>query len=83
VLVTASEPKVAGNMMLDLFAFAFCIPVYRPQCLLGFVLGITYTFGAVLPTVIGIFLGLVGLVLHAYLRRGLVYAGSKCMLLNR
>ncbi|TGE18913.1 hypothetical protein [Hymenobacter elongatus] len=81
VLFTAGASDVAGNVMLGLFAFAFFVPIYRPECLLGFVLGMTYTFGAVLPLLIGTLVGLVGLVLHGYIRRALVYAGSKLALL--
>ncbi|UOQ52183.1 hypothetical protein [Hymenobacter cellulosivorans] len=80
VLFTAGESDTAGNVMLGLFVVAFFVPIYRPECLLGFVLSMTYTFGAVLPTIIGTVLGLVGLVLHAYIRRALVYVGSQLML---
>ncbi|NVO30349.1 hypothetical protein [Hymenobacter lapidiphilus] len=83
VLFTAGESDMAGNVMLSLFVFAFFVPIYRPECLLGFVLGMTYTFGAVLPMIIGTGLGLVGLVLHAYLRRGLLYAGAKLLPTNK
>lgn len=78
-LFTAGESDMAGNVMLGLFAFAFFVPIYRPECLLGFVLAMTYTFGAVLPMIIGTMLGLVGLVLHAYIRRALLYAGAKLL----
>ncbi|MBT2556848.1 hypothetical protein J7E24_03560 [Hymenobacter sp. ISL-91] len=83
VLFTAGKSDMAGNLLLGLFAFAFFVPIYRPECLLGFVLGMTYTFGAVLPMLIGTGLGLVGLVLHAYLRRGLLYAGAKVLPTNK
>lgn len=83
VLFTAGKSDLAGNVMLGLFVFAFFVPIYRPECLLGFVLGMTYTFGAVLPIIIGAGLGLVGLVLHAYLRRGLLYAGAKLLPINK
>ncbi|RFP65977.1 hypothetical protein D0N36_05780 [Hymenobacter lapidiphilus] len=83
VLFTAGESDMAGNVMLGLFVFAFFVPIYRPECLLGFVLGMTYTFGAVLPMIIGTGLGLVGLVLHAYLRRGLLYVGAKLLPTNK
>ncbi|MCB2408742.1 hypothetical protein [Hymenobacter lucidus] len=77
VLFTAGESDMAGNVMLGLFVFAFFVPIYRPECLLGFVLAMTYTFGAVLPMIIGTVLGLVGLVLHGGIRRALLYGVSK------
>jgi hypothetical protein len=85
VLFTLSESDLAGNMMLALLVFAFFYPIYRPECLLGFVLGMTFTFGVVLPTLIGTLLGLIGLVLYAYIRPALLYVVSKLafLLLSR
>ena len=40
-------------LFMSLFVIALLLPVYRAECLLGFVLGMTFTFGAVLPTAIG------------------------------
>ena len=37
----------------SLFVVALLFPVYRAECLLGFVLAMTLTFGAVLPMAIG------------------------------
>lgn len=83
VLFTTGESDMAGNVMLSLFVFAFFVPIYRPECLLGFVLGMTYTFGAVLPMIIGTGLGLIGLMLHAYLRRALLYAAARLLPINK
>lgn len=77
VLFTLGENDLAGNVMLGLLVFACFYPIYRPACLLGFVLGMTFTFGAVLPTIIGTLLGLLGLVLHGYVRPAVLYAVSK------
>lgn len=44
---------VTQVLFMSLFAVALLLPVYRAECLLGFVLGMTFTFGAVLPTAIG------------------------------
>lgn len=52
-----------GSMVLGLF-----LPAYRSECLLGFVLGMAYTFGAVLPTVIGAVIGGVSWVVHLAVR---------------
>lgn len=58
----------------SLFVLALLLPIYRAECLLGFVLGMTFTFGAVLPTGIGsIFVALsafVHLVIYPLLVRG-------------
>lgn len=48
-----------GNMILGLLPLALFFPIYRAEYLLGFVFGMTYTFGAVLPTGVGSILALI------------------------
>ncbi len=43
---------------------ALVVPIYRAEYLLGFVLALAYTFGGVLPLIIGTVLATVGFVLH-------------------
>lgn len=57
-----------GVILLALF-----FPIYRAESLLGFVLGMTTTFGAVLSTAAGILLVIFGLVLHLYIRRVILF----------
>lgn len=40
-------------IFLGLLLLALLLPAHRPQSLLGFVLGMSWTFGAVIPTLIG------------------------------
>ncbi len=77
VLFTLGQNDIAGNLMLGLFVIAFLFPIHRPECLLGFVLGMVITFGGVLPIIIGTLLGLTFLVLHGILRPAAFYIGSK------
>ena len=35
--------------MIAIILLSFFIPLYHPEYLLGFVLGMTFTFGAILP----------------------------------
>ncbi|MBH9578530.1 hypothetical protein [Inhella proteolytica] len=54
---------------------ALLLPAHRPESVLGYVLGMSWTFGAVLPTLLGLLLaglswGLRGLVRQLWLRRG-------------
>jgi hypothetical protein len=44
---------IAELLFLGMFLLAFLLPIYRAECVLGFVLGMTFTFGVVLPTAIG------------------------------
>jgi hypothetical protein len=45
---------------MGILLIALFYPIYRAECLLGFVLGMTFTFGAVLPTGIGSILASIG-----------------------
>lgn len=81
ILFSLGQTDMAGNLMLGLFILAFFFPIYRPECLLGFVLTMTFTFGGVLPTIIGILLCLIGLVLYGYLRPAAFYIASKGILM--
>lgn len=70
-----------GYLVLAMLPFTIFIPIYRAECLLGFVLGMTFTFGAVLPTGFGIMVSLVGGVLYWLIRPGIFYALSKIAIL--
>jgi hypothetical protein len=78
---TLGYNDVTGNLVLALLPFAIFLPIYRAECLLGFVLGMTFTFGAVLPTGFGILVSLAGAVLFLFIRPGILYASSKVALL--
>jgi hypothetical protein len=57
-----------GLLFQGLFLLAFILPIYRTEFFLGFIMGMVYTFGAVLPTFIGsLFVGI------SYLAHKLVY----------
>jgi hypothetical protein len=44
---------LSGYMLLSVFVLALFFPLYRSEYLLGFILGLVYTFGGVLPILIG------------------------------
>lgn len=70
-------PDICGYMMLGLLASALFFPLYRAGCFLGYVFGMTFTFGAVLPTLIGTLLGLLAFVIYRVIRGGILYMGFK------
>ena len=70
-------PDICGYMVVGLFPIALFFPIYRAECILGFVIGMTFTFGAVLPTGVGSILALVGAVIYLYIRSAIVYLVSK------
>lgn len=49
----AQLQPVTESLFFGLLLLAVLLPAHRPESLLGFVLGMSWTFGALLPTVIG------------------------------
>ena len=68
---------VPGYLMIGLFIISFFIPVYRAEHLLGFVLGMAYTFGGILPIVIGSILVLIFMIDYRVVRTFIHYLISK------
>ena len=68
---------IPGYMMMGLFILALFFPVYRAECLLGFVIGMTYAIGAILPTIAGSLLVVISAVLYLYVRPALLYIASR------
>ncbi len=46
-------PALTEAVFFSLLLLALLLPASRPESLLGFVLGMSWTFGAMLPTVVG------------------------------
>ena len=65
---TLGFADIPGLMVNSIFIIALFFPIYRAECLLGFVIGMTFTFGAVLPTGIGSIFALIGAVLYLLAR---------------
>lgn len=50
---TLQAQALTEAIFLGLLPLALLLPAHRPESLFGFVLGMSWTFGALLPTVIG------------------------------
>lgn len=59
-------------ILLSLF-----IKVHRPECVLGFVLGMMYTFGGVLPIIFSFVLLVLSFITYHIIHRGLLYLVTK------
>ena len=68
-LGVSAIPKILILLILITSLFS---PIYRAESLLGFVLGMTYTFGAVLPTGVGAILCLIGFLIYNLIRPALL-----------
>lgn len=64
-------------MMLAIIILSFFVPLFQPEYLLGFVLGMTYTFGTMLPILIGSILTLIFLISNKLMRYGILHIVSK------
>ncbi len=56
--------SVTSYLFFGLLPLALFVPVHRPECLLGFVLGMSMAFGAVLPTLFGTLMAVATSVIH-------------------
>jgi len=74
-LFVGGQEQALSYLVDGLFLLALLFPLYHAECVLGFVLGMTWTFGSVLPT---LFAGLVALmsgVLYCFIRPWLLRLG--------
>ncbi|QNP52320.1 hypothetical protein [Hymenobacter qilianensis] len=76
IFFTFGYSDIQGYMMNGLFILALFLPIYRAECLLGFVIGMSFTFGAVLPTIAGLIFALIGAVLYLFVRPAALYIAS-------
>ena len=56
------------NVLYIIIVLSFIIPVYYSEFILGFILGMTYTFGAIIPTVFILIVAVIGLVAYRIVR---------------
>lgn len=70
---TFGHATLTGYLFQGLLVLALVIPVYRSECVLGFVLGMTFVFGAVLPTAIASLIAAFSLLIHRTIHRILVH----------
>ena len=64
-------PSITSYLFFGLLPLALILPVYRPECLLGFIFGMSTGFGAVLPTMFGFIMALATFVIHRFIGRPL------------
>lgn len=65
--------EVSSLLFQSLLLIGLLLPIYRAEYVLGFVFGLTLTFGAVLPTFIATVMATISGVLHLTVRRGFTW----------
>ncbi len=63
---------LTSYLFFGMLLSAVVLPVYRAECVLGFVLGMTFMFGTVLPTIVGSLIAAASAVLHCWVYPGVV-----------
>ncbi|WP_242927594.1 hypothetical protein [Pontibacter vulgaris] len=56
------------NVPYIILVLSLIIPIYYSEFILGFILGMTYTFGAILPTVFILVLAAIGIITYRFIR---------------
>jgi hypothetical protein len=69
--------NIPGYMMIGVILVSLFIPLYKAEFLLGFVIGMAYTFGGVLPVGIGILLTIIFTIAYKFVSTGILYLVSK------
>ena len=68
LLFTAGQEAILSYLILIPFVMALALPIHRAECVLGFVLGMAFTFGAFIPTVFGTAVAILGAGIHLVTR---------------
>lgn len=79
VFFTLGYANFPAYVLLLILMSGLFFPIYRAEYILGFVLGMTFTFGAVLPTVIAFILALIGAFLYLCIRPLILYVVSRIL----
>lgn len=67
-LFTAGQEAILAYLVLIPLVLALALPIHRAECMLGFVLGMAFTFGAIIPTVFSTVVAILGAGIHLLTR---------------
>jgi len=73
----SSWPEMCGYMVLALPLVALAYPIYRAQCVLGFVTGMCFVFGPILPMIAATIFATAGALLYLIPRRLIALVGGR------
>ena len=68
IAFTKEYKPFLDNVLYILIALGFIIPIYNSEFILGFILGMTFTFGAIIPTVFILIMAVIGMVMYKFIR---------------
>lgn len=73
----SGHEDVSSYIFLGILLAGLILPVHRGEYVLGFVLGMTFTFGAVLPALAAAFVATVSAIAHCLIRPALGWVVSR------
>ncbi|MFD1184998.1 hypothetical protein [Pontibacter rugosus] len=65
------------NVPYIILMLSLIIPIYYSEFILGFILGMTYTFGAILPTLFILILAAIGLLIYRFIKPVMIMLAMK------
>jgi hypothetical protein len=77
VFFTLGYEDIPLYLLIGLLLLSLFVPIYRAECFLGFVIGMTFTFGGVLPIIILSVVSLIGAALYLFIRPSVRFIISK------
>jgi hypothetical protein len=77
VSINIGFKEVSSNTHWILFVAAMLFPTYRAEYFLGFVLGLTYWVGGVLPIIVGGVFLVISLIIYKYLRGSISWVWNR------
>lgn len=77
VFFTLGNESATGIMAQCLLPIALFIPIYRAEYVLGLVLGMTFTFGAVLPTIVASVVAIAAAILYCVVRKSVLRVATR------
>lgn len=77
IFFTYGFASIPGYLLFGILLIAFFYPVYMAVCILGFVLGMTFTFGAFISTAVACIFSLIGFLIYRFIRPAILHIISK------
>jgi hypothetical protein len=76
-LFTFDIPDIPGYLLLSLLPLSLFYPIHHSEGILGFIIGMTYTFGTVIPTLVAFLFAILGFGIYHYLRAFILWIIAK------
>lgn len=76
IAFSTGNTEISGFLFMGIFVIALFFPIYRSEYFLGFMIGLVYTFGGVLPVIIGTVLAIACYLIYHLLRPVFIKIGT-------